>query len=84
MPSRPSVYPMSVRGLMSPEEVDGFLYVSLPVCLSVSPDMLQEATITGVQRTRRVANLPGHLARLTLFKQVPRRLVSCLVKWLTF
>lgn len=37
-----------------------------------------------VRRTRRAANLPGHLARLMLFKQVPRRLVSCLVKWLTF
>lgn len=30
------------------------------------------------------ANLHGHLARLTLFKQVRRRLVPCLVKWLTF
>lgn len=36
------------------------------------------------QRPRGSANLPGHLARLTLFKQVPRRLVPCLVKWLTF
>lgn len=62
----------------------GWIPLRLSPRLSVSPDMLQEATITGVQRTRRIANLPGHLARLTLFKQVPRRLVSCLVKWLTF
>lgn len=37
-----------------------------------------------VQRTRHIANLPGHLARLALFKQVPRRFVSRLVKCLTF
>lgn len=41
-------------------------------------------TVRPVQRTRHVANLPGHLARLALFKQVPRRFVSCLVKCLTF
>lgn len=61
--------------------------LSLSVCLSVavSPDMLYERDGNrAVRRTRRAANLPGHLARLTLFKQVPRRLVSCLVKWLTF
>lgn len=61
--------------------------LSLSVCLSaaVSPDMLYESDGNrAVRRTRRAANLPGHLARLTLFKQVPRRLVSCLVKWLTF
>lgn len=71
----------------------------LSACLSVSVDMLSGVKVTGqrrwvegwggwrgrvVRRTRRAANLPGHLARLTLFKQVPRRLVSCLVKWLTF
>lgn len=87
------LFTQSVRGLMSPwertEEVGlcGFLHVSL--CLSVclfghvvgSDD---NRAVRGVQRTYSIANLPGHLAQLTLFKQVPRRLVSCLVKWLTF
>ncbi len=91
------VFTLSVRGLMSPwdrtEEVglSGSLHVSLhlsvclPVCLfghvAGSDD---NRAVRGVQRTRGTANLPGHLALLTLFKQVPRRLVSCLVKWLTF
>lgn len=59
--------------------------VCMSVCLSghvVGSD--DNGAVRRVQRTRGIANLPGHLARLTLFKQVPRRLVSCLVKWLTF
>lgn len=55
--------------------------------LSVSPGLLyrvMEVTETGLQRTRHIANLPGHLARLALFKQVPRQFVSRLVKCLTF
>lgn len=84
------VFTPSVRGLMSPWErtEEAGLGEFLHVCLSVSPDMLwgrdDNRDVRGVQRPRSAANLPGHLARLTLFKQVPRRLVSCLVKWLTF
>lgn len=89
------LFTQSVRGLMSPwertEQVGpaGFLpaclSVCLPACLSghvVGSD--DNRPVRGVQRTRSIANLHGHLARLTLFKQVPRQLVSCLVKWLTF
>ncbi len=65
--------------------VDSSTSVCLSACLSghvVGND--DNRATRGVQRPCRIANLPGHLARLTLFKQVPRRLVSCLVKWLTF
>lgn len=91
------LFTQSVRGPISPwertEEVGlgGFLHVSLRlyVCLSVclSGHVVESddnRAVRWVQRPRSIANLPGHLARLTLFKQVPRRLVSCLVKWLTF
>lgn len=65
---------------------------STSVCLSVCLSGLVEQSDGGdgnraarrVERTRHTANLPGHLARLALFKQVPRRFVSRLVKCLTF
>lgn len=86
MPSHPSVYPECQRAdvTMRENRRGGPRWI-LPVCLSgrVVPSDGNRA-VRGVQRTRRAANLPGHLARLMLFKQVPRRLVSCLVKWLTF
>lgn len=95
--SSPLCLPRVSQGWCHPEReqkrwaLGGFLHVSIHLseCVCLSPDMLWEAMITGmggggVQRPRSIADLPGHLAWLTLFKQVPRRLVSCLVKWLTF
>lgn len=95
VPSHPSVYSECQRADVTlRENTRGgpwwippcrCLSACLSVCLSghvMESDDNRAAR--GVQRPRSTANLPGHLARLTLFKQVPRRLVSCLVKWLTF
>lgn len=93
------VFTQSVTGLMSPWErteevgprrIPPRLYPSVCVRLSLSGHVMGNDDNTGrgwlraVQRPHSIGNLPGHLAWLTLFKQVPRRLVSCLVKWLTF
>lgn len=93
VPSQPLCLPKVSEGWCHPEReqkrwasVDSSASLSayLPVCLSGHVVESDNRAVRWVQRTRSVANLPGHLARLTLFKQVPRRLVSCLVKWLTF
>lgn len=80
----------------SPQRLPGSPQASLDsittACLSVCLSGLVLQTDGGdgnravrrVQRTRHIANLPGHLARLMLFKQVPRWFVSRLVKCLTF
>lgn len=92
--AQPCVYPDGRRTDVTRREqerwasADSSASPSLPVHLPVSPDMSWEVMITGL-----CAEFSGHAAlQISLAilhgsrcsNRFPRRLVSCLVKWLTF